>query len=265
MSGGKISEVIKNIIKRLKQNDITLTNLDKNKCSNNELIALAKALTINHTLTTLNLSSNIIDITNDGSKALSQELAKALKTNTTLTSLNLSNNRIRYLGAIALAQLFKTNTTLTILNLSDNYIGNDYYLNVDDKLSKELADALIKDSNLTKLNLSNTRSGQILVKAFAEALKENKTLIELDISSNLIGNEGATALADALKTNSTLTTLIIYNNKISDDGAKALADALKTNSTLTTLDISKNNIGDELMEEINEYIQNINDALAIQN
>mgnify|MGYP001400576280 CR=1 FL=1 len=52
-------------------------------------------------------------------------LAKALEVNTTLTTLNLEANEVGDGGATALAEALKTNTTLTQLDLRGNSLGDE--------------------------------------------------------------------------------------------------------------------------------------------
>ncbi|KAG0341474.1 hypothetical protein BG000_008974, partial [Podila horticola] len=80
--------------------------------------ALAEALKINLTLTTLNFWNNSIG--DNGARAL----AKALKTNSTLTTLNLAGNSIGDIGALELSEALRTNSTLTTLELQNNPIGD---------------------------------------------------------------------------------------------------------------------------------------------
>ena len=63
-------------------------------------------------------------------------------------------------------------------------------------------------------------------------------LTKLDLSDNNIGSGGAESLATALKTNKTLTNLDLSDNNIGPAGAESLATALKTNTTLTKLTVS---------------------------
>ena len=82
---------------------------------------LAKALTLNKFLKTVNLGKN--NMTDVGTCAI----AEALKVNKSLKVLNLFYNNIGDVGAWALAEALKINTTLEVLNLCSNnisYVGN---------------------------------------------------------------------------------------------------------------------------------------------
>ena len=78
--------------------------------------AMAGALKVNQTLTTLDLRYNHI-----GEVGV-QALAEALKINQTLTSLDLTDNQIGAVGAQVLAEALYVNHTLTTLNLTNNEI-----------------------------------------------------------------------------------------------------------------------------------------------
>jgi hypothetical protein len=101
--------------------------------------ALADALKVNSTITSINLSNNNVGV--DGAKAL----AAALKVNSTITSINLSNNNVGVDGAKALADALKDNSTITSISLS--------YNNVDVDGAKVLADALKINSTITSIDL----------------------------------------------------------------------------------------------------------------
>jgi hypothetical protein len=132
-------------------------------------------------------------------------------------------------------------TTVTIgLILSDCNIGH-----ID-----TIADVLVINTTLQKLNLSHNKIGVNGAKAIADALGKNKTLTELELSHNNISDKGATAIADALEKNETLTELELSHNNISDEGATEIANALLLNKTLKILKLKHNDIGDKGGKEI---------------
>lgn len=216
--------------------------------------ALAKTLTVNKTLTSLNLDSVRI-----GTEDL-EVLAEALKVNGTLTSLSLKNSQINPEGAKVLAGVLKVNETLTSLDLEGNSIMPQG--------ATLLAEALEVNKALTSLNLGNNSLGadsMILVGpsipgrksqfysslndvkgfavALAKALQENRTLASLNLENNYIKDESIEVLAEALAVNGTLTSLNLERNEIGNVGAIALADALKVNRVLMSLNLEGNKIG----------------------
>src|SRR5437868_629569 len=116
------------ILKRIKDNDLSLTKLDLSgqNLQGSDIQALIEALAQNTTLTTLDV----------GNSQIGDEEAKALAQNTTLTTLYVSGSRIGDEGAKALTQ----NTTLTTLYIGYNQIGD------------EGAKALAQNTTLTTLD-----------------------------------------------------------------------------------------------------------------
>ena len=194
-------------------------------------ISLAGALSVNSSLTQLNLEVNKIG------NAGAISLADALKVNSSLTQLNLEFNKIGNAGAISLADALKVNSSITQLNLGGNPIGADG--------AKALADALKVNSFLKQLSLRWNGIGNDGAISLADALKVNSSLALLDLGINVIEIPGAISLADALKVNSSLTQLGLEGNFIGADGAKALAGALKVNSSLAQLNLELNEIGND--------------------
>jgi Ran GTPase-activating protein (RanGAP) involved in mRNA processing and transport len=222
------------LLKRIKDNDTTLTTLDLSyqKLNAEDAKDLAKALETNASLTSISLNYN--DIGDAGAK----DLAKALETNASLTSINLKGNQIGAAGAKDLAKALATNASLTSISLNYNEIGAEG--------AKALARALETNASLTAIDLRHGNAiGDEGAKALAHALETNASLTAVNLQSNDIGAAGAKDLAKALETNASLTAIYLWgNNKIGDAGAKALAKALETNASLTVIDLTENAIGD---------------------
>ncbi|XP_068753915.1 protein NLRC3-like isoform X2 [Montipora capricornis] len=211
----------------------SLTTLDlfKTSIGAEGATSLSQALAVNTSLTTLNLPRNSIGA--EGATSLSQALA----VNTSLTTLNLPGNSIGAEGATSLFQALAVNTSLTTLNLSDNSIGAEG--------ATSLSQALAVNTSLTTLDLSYNSIGAEGATSLSQALAVNTSLTTLDLSDNSIGAEGATSLSQALAVNTSLTTLDLSYNSIGAEGATSLSQALAVNTSLTTLDLSDNSIGAE--------------------
>ena len=207
---------------------ITSLDLQKNSIDGNGAASLSQALKANSSLTSLDLSTNRIEDT--GAASLSQ----ALTANSSLTSLDLSWNGIGATGAASLSQAIKASSSLTSLDLSFNRIH--------DTGAAHLAQSLKAKSKLTNLNLSWNRISLTGADYLSRALTANSSLTSLDLSWNRIGDSGASSLAQALTANSSLTSLDLSWNHIGDDGADSLAQALKANSFLTKLNVFANEI-----------------------
>jgi Ran GTPase-activating protein (RanGAP) involved in mRNA processing and transport len=96
-----------------------------------------------------------------------------------------------------------------------------------------------------------------------ELLKQNN-ITSLDLGLNQIGAKGAIALAKVLEHNTTLKTLILWNNQIGDEGAKLIAEYLKGNTTLTELNLGGNQIGNKGVEEIKEFLKSSTSIITIE-
>ena len=172
-----------------------------------------EALTVNTTLTNLNLSKNVFDNSDAAS------LSDAIKVNTALCNLDLSRNKIGASGAGSLSDAIKVNTVLTNLDLSNNNIG--------DSGAGSLSDAIKVNTALTNLNLSGNCIGASGAASLSDAIKVNTALTNLDLSVNFIGASGAASLSDAIKVNTALTNLDLSGNKICNPSASSLSDPLK--------------------------------------
>lgn len=232
----------------------TLASLDLSVNSQIDGDSAAKGLSLNRTLTRLNLRGN--KMTSEGAKALSliptliwldlsecneigDEGAKALSLITTLTWLDLSNNTwVGDEGAKALS----LNPTLVTLDLGNDNVGD------------EGARALSLNTTITKLRLFDNA----IENEGARALSLNTILTSLDLGCNIIGDEGARALS----LNTTLTSLVLgYGNEIGDEGVKAFID----NTTLTKLDC-REWVEDPHAEDIVEALAHAEDIVeALEN
>ena len=206
----------------------SLTNLDlsDNTVGDSGAVSLSQALAVNSSLTNLDLTRN--SIRDFGAASLSQ----ALSVNSSLTNLDLSGNDIGYAGAASLSQALAVNSSLTHLNLRGNCIGFSG--------AASLSQSLAVNSSLTNLYLGWNNIGDSGAVSLSQALADNSTLTNLDLSVNSIGDSGAVSLSQALAANSTLTNLDLSINSIGDSGAVSLSQALAVNSTLTNLDLTTN-------------------------
>lgn len=133
----------------------------------------AKLFESTHTLSTLILSSNMID--DDLLRVLTTGLIK----NNTITHLDVSHNKITNHGARLLSKLLGENSVLTTLNVSDNHIhteGGRYF-----------ARGLRENDALLELNLRLNHLGDDGCRLLLEGLQDNLTLTNLNISSNYAG------------------------------------------------------------------------------
>ncbi|XP_066019693.1 NLR family CARD domain-containing protein 3-like [Pocillopora verrucosa] len=212
-----------------------LTGLDLIPLTNTEIGAsgaayLSQALSVNTTLTHLNLDNN--KIYDSGAADLSQ----ALSVNTTLTYLNLTNTEIGASGAAYLSQALSVNSSLTDLNLWLNNIGASG--------ADSLSHALSVNSSLTNLNLGGNKIEDSGAASLSRALSVNAKLTHVDLGFNWIGASGAASLSLVFSVKSSLTYLNLTNNKIGPSGAASLSAALSVNQSLTNLNLGGNKIDD---------------------
>jgi Ran GTPase-activating protein (RanGAP) involved in mRNA processing and transport len=204
---------------------------------------LAKELTSNTTLTSINLNGNRIG------DAGTVALAGALASNKTLSCLQLCRNDIGDVGLDALGQAMVQNASLTELNLRANNFGTAGLTS--------FANALKINEGLKRLKLCYNSLGDTGAATLAGALTSNTSLISLFLYSNGIGNEGMRELGEATKVNATLTTLGLEQNSIGDEGALVLLDALTTcNTTLTKAVFTiANNVSHDLLFSIGRIVR----------
>ena len=273
------------LMQKLSSTKLKSLSIANNMCTSSGIKTVANFMSKNLTLQILNISDNIVGISevvvpflikqnflpvnflglyND--RAGLKKLSFALENNPPLLSLTLSNNCILFIKELALALYH--NTVLISLDLSSNFLFCD-----DQSSFNDLGKALRINERLKSLNISHNDISDIKIQGMVDALYYNKTLQSLDISgnelssritkdlahalnynsclcllalgSNSIGDEGAIHLSSALKLNKTLTSLYLRDNMITNKGAVAIADALKENRVLRKLDMSMNDISDE--------------------
>ena len=127
---------------------------------------------------------------------------------------------------------------------------------IGDREATALAEALKKNTTVTKLDICHNRIESAGAKALAEALKENNSLVELHLDENNIGPNGAKDLADVLLSNESLKYIGLASNNIGDKGAIEIANALKANNTLEEIFLCGNNIGNNGAKELARAVKN---------
>lgn len=174
--------MIQSLIRRIKQNDPTLTflNLNYQNLGDDVIRALAGALNENSHLLILFLDGN--DISDKGARVL----GKALARHPSLQQLFLSYNTIGDEGAAHLARALTTNNHLQVLKLANNRI----------RKGTSLGEALQYNHSLSSLVLDGNELGDMGARELIGALRRNKSLKSLDLRNNQIRD--IPALADRL-------------------------------------------------------------------
>jgi hypothetical protein len=153
--------------------------------------ALADALKVNTSVTTIDLWSNQIGNKNTAT------LADALKINKSVTAINLYYNGIGVEGASALADALKVNTSLTRINLGYNEIG--------DVGASALADALKVNTSLTTIDVIGNRIGDEGAAALVDALQVNTSVTSIDLYYNAIDKSNRASI------NASINALVVRN------------------------------------------------------
>ena len=218
------------LLKRIKENDPTLTQLDlsQNDMGGRTTIELADALNANHTIVQLDLSFTKLG------DAEAKSLSECLLENQTITHLDMSNNKIGDQGAQSISKLLEKTHSVIQLGLRFNEIG--------DEGAKSLSTAL---AHIKHLDLRVNQIGNAGIEAIANALQNNHSITFVDVRDNNIEDKGIESLAKALEKNQFITELHLGGNMIGDSGATALSSALKQNHFITHLNLSYNAIGEE--------------------
>ena len=160
-------------------------------------------------------------------------LSRALATNSSLVKLNLSDCLLQVTDSNgpALTEMLKVNKTLQTLNMSWNN-------GVADVGAFFIAEGLLHNSGLKRLELELCGIAAEGAKSIADALKVNRTLEHLDICQNTIGDTGVVHIAEALKSNNALKRLELADCGLTEKGLTVLSASLAANNFLQYLDIS---------------------------
>ncbi|MFN7094155.1 MAG: hypothetical protein ACK4M7_02215 [Burkholderiales bacterium] len=210
---------------------ITSLNLRGIKLHGKPIAKLFKALVVNQSITSLNLSNC----------GLSDDDVKNIAELKNLSSLNIAFNSLGVTGAMYISLLIN----LTSLDISANIIENTgvmyisglselVNLNVSgNQLDCRGVAYLINHKHLTSLNIAINDIGD----TGAKRLSDLKSLVNLNISSNALTHIGAKYIAKLTR----LTELDISLNRLYDAGAEDIAKLIN----LQNLDISSSFITDK--------------------
>jgi len=174
-------------------------------------------------------------------------------------SVALAHNTLVPHEALPLAEGLRASTSLLKLNLASNHLCGVWFDNgrFEGEYSPmgigALADALVANSSLTTLDLSQNCLGVSYINGVraasiegislvAQAASASRSLRELNVSYNGIGPQGGKAIGDAFGGSATLTALDIGGNIIGLKGGKAVAEALRTNAAFVFVDVRFNSL-----------------------
>ncbi|CAH8521634.1 unnamed protein product [Schistosoma bovis] len=228
-------------------------NLDKEKLSlqhrgigNLEIKLITEALRRNTTITWLDLSYNVLEVS-----SLSF-LSKVLKENTFIQTLLLSQCKLRKDGLMKLYNDLIKNVTIKYLDLSGCDLG--------DSSCSMLAEILTMNRVLKYLNLARNQIGSDGAELLGDAISSNDTLLKIDLSWNSITNKGALDIAKGLKENIRISICHLSWNGFAGKSGLEIAQIIKENITLEELYLQYNRISDKEIESIGQAICTSNDS-----
>jgi Ran GTPase-activating protein (RanGAP) involved in mRNA processing and transport len=189
--------------------------------------SIAKAIKDSETLTTLVLSSNLLD------DDLLRMLMTGLIKNNSITYLDVSHNKITNHGARLLSKLLGSKSVLTSLNVCDNQIHAEG--------GRYLGRGLRHNDSLTDLNLRLNRLTDEGGRMLFDGLRDNVTLTNINLSSNSIGAESIQSLASLLREpTSPLCAMDLSANDLEESDISVLQNAIANNVKLVSLDLRMN-------------------------
>ena len=183
----------------------------------------------NHTLVSLNLSSNSIKGT------VIKDFVRVLVTSK-VSDLNLENNLLEDMAAEEFSYFFTGYYgygAITRVSLGRNMITTEG--------GYKLFESLVRESYLEYLNLENNNFGGYL-DVMQRFMNGNQRLKFVNLANCGLKLEAFCKLCEGLGDNIGVETLILSGNSCKDAGAIYMAKALKKNNCLKKLDISTNNI-----------------------
>jgi len=216
---------------------IKTLDLSRNEIGNDGVTALAKAISWDGcSLKALDLSR--CNITGERSRGL-HRLFSVLLSNARNAAMASANR------ACVSTKLPSTGNASNLLTLKLN--GNDLDSNCFNAIAACISgDSFTDDNNdgkvhyycpsLKNLYLDNTNMSSLSAKKLAKALVTNTGLKILSLSENLIGDDAAKAFADGLRSNQTLSLLLLGRSKyITQEGVEALATCVYDESHSSAL------------------------------
>ena len=216
-------------------------NLCDNRLTDETLMPLALKLSSFKHLTFLDLSFNKMD---DSSETIIEYLQSD---ECTLISLLLNGADVDDDEAGNLMEAFASNKSVTTLGLAHNKIGENEILNTvkpDVTTGGEaIAEMLMKNTTLTKLDLSWNAIRLESATTLGQAFESNMTLKSLNLAYNAMGDMGTQVLGRALRKNKGLEEIDLTSNSVMPKSAAVLAHSLCYNETLCTLILDGNVLG----------------------
>ena len=206
-------EYIADFLKR--STSIKALNLGRNRLSHSNVQQLMKALTVNSSLTKLDISESHLDLTGE----VGVSLQTMLKKNKSLCSLDISYSII---SCDCIADGLVQNKGLKILHMK--------YCNITAGGMRQISEA-IQQSKLEELSIGPLEDD--CIEPLTNALS---SLRSLTLRGTLVTDQGLETLGGALQENNSLLQLSLWDFKtVTSEGLKKLGEQLKRNQMLEVL------------------------------
>ncbi|MDF2965819.1 MAG: hypothetical protein K0Q51_1207 [Rickettsiaceae bacterium] len=140
-----------------------------------------------------------------------------------------------------LAKAIVSNTSLSSITLSN--------INCGEEGVKAIFKALTNHKSISRVVIFHTPISEEAARVFAEFILNSKTISDITLSSSKLGDKGIKLIAEALKYNKTIEAVLLENNEIGNEGAKVIAEALESNKSLKLIGLDKNHDKSELDSE----------------
>ncbi|PWZ02461.1 RNI-like protein [Testicularia cyperi] len=177
-----------------------------------------------------------------------------------LEEIHLGGNTLGVEACQALADVLKSKTTLKVADFADIFTGR-LITEIPDAL-RALCDALINNTNLVELNLSDNAFGGRSAEPMVNFLKNNHSFSVLKLNNNGLGVTGGTIVAEALieaaenlkakGLESKLRTVICGRNRLENGSAPVWAKAYAAHGGLVEVRMFQNGIRMEGIEAISK-------------
>ena len=246
VGGNNISE----IVKRLRANDPTLTeirynplNAPQDKWNDAEYQAKTLSTLIDAMCVNTRLKSFVIKSGSHCDHALGRMLGKLIAKNRGLHTLEVQCTDLGADGGQHIANGLTANKTLREFKT--------VFCKLGDEGAAPIFSALETNSGLRYLSLSSDEIGTAGAKVFADALRKNKTLLGFSFAKNCIGDIGVEAILSALLVNKTVenadfshisgNTSGIRKDETPETNQKAfsrLLEVVRANQAMTHLGLS---------------------------
>lgn len=195
-------------------------------------------------------------------------LAAAFSQNGSLIEVDLRGTSITDAGVIALSTSLQRNNSIQSIFVPDgvsteasSILSRELMLNTQTLALKALLPEVASNNPaLTVLSIHTDGVRPIddtSIQLLCLALLSNTYVRQLDLSNNEITSGGVEYLADLLTSNTSLTHISLVGNRINDEGARLLTKCLETNNTVTLIELEENPITEHCLAEV-YYLLRIN-------